>query len=115
MRRLAVAVAVTMAAAAQTAHAADLPDLPTIAESGLPGYEFSSWYGLMVPAGTARQIVNRFHAEVVRILSQPDFRQRLSNDGSEPIGSTPEQFAAFLASEISKWEKVARSNGMRFE
>lgn len=96
-------------------RAAILPELPTVAESGLPGYEFASWYGLMVPAGTARHIINRLHAEVVRALSQPDFRQRLSNDGGEPIGSTPEQFAAFLASEMSKWEKVARSSGMRIE
>ena len=96
-------------------RSAVLPDLPTIAESGLPGYEFSSWYGLMVPAATARPIVNKLHAEVVRALAQPDFRQRLALDGSEPIGSTPEQFAAFLAAEMGKWEKVARSSGLRIE
>ena len=96
-------------------RSAVLPDLPTIAESGLPGYDFSSWYGLMVPAATARPIVGRLHAEVVRALGQPDFRQRLALDGSEPIGSTPEQFAAFLAAEMGKWEKVARSSGLRIE
>ena len=96
-------------------RSAVLPDLPTIAESGVPGYDFSSWYGLMVPAATARPIVSRLHVEVVRALGQPDFRQRLALDGSEPIGSTPEQFAAFLAAEMSKWEKVARSSGLRIE
>jgi tripartite-type tricarboxylate transporter receptor subunit TctC len=96
-------------------RSAVVPELPTVAESGLPDYEFSSWYGLVVPSGTPRQIIDKLNAEIVRALSQPDFRQRLAKDGSEPIGSTPERFAAHLAAEMSKWEKVARGSGMRIE
>jgi len=96
-------------------RSAVMPDLPTIAESGLPGYDFSSWYGLVVPAGTPRPIIDRLNAEVVRALKQPDFRQRLAQDGSDPIGSTPARFAAHLAAEMAKWEKVARGSGMRIE
>lgn len=105
-----VALAVTTAQ-----RAAAMPELPTVTEAGLPGYDFSSWYGLMVPAATPRAIVDRLHAEVLRALAQADFRQRLAKDGSEPIGSTPEQFAAHLAAETAKWEKVARASGMRLE
>ena len=108
-RRLA-ALAVTTAR-----RASAMPELPTIAESGLPGYDFSSWYGLMVPAGTPRVIVNRLHGEVVQALSQADFRRRLAQEGSDPIGSTPAQFAAHLTAEIVKWEKAVRDSGMRVE
>ena len=105
----------TALAITSTQRSAIMPELPTIAESGLPNYDFSSWYGMMVPAGTPRPIVDRLNAEVVRALSQADFRQRLSEDGSDPIGSTPEQFAAHLGVEIAKWGKVAHSSGMRIE
>ena len=92
-----------------------LPDLPTIAESGVPGYEFTSWYGLTVPAGTPRWIVDRLNAEVVRVLQDSDFRQQLARDGSEARGTTPEEFGAFLAAEMKRWAAVVKSSGMRVE
>jgi tripartite-type tricarboxylate transporter receptor subunit TctC len=92
-----------------------LPDVPTIAEAGVPGYESVQWYGVLAPAGTAREIVTRLHAEIVRALAQPDVRERLAADGAEPVGSTPEQFAAFIKSEIDKWARVARAAGIHAE
>jgi tripartite-type tricarboxylate transporter receptor subunit TctC len=92
-----------------------LPDVPAIAESGLPGYEFSSWYGLTVPAGTPRPIIDRLNAEVLRVLKDPGFRQQLSSDGSEPLGTTPAEFGAFLSSEMKRWAAVVKSSGMRVE
>jgi tripartite-type tricarboxylate transporter receptor subunit TctC len=96
-------------------RAALLPDVPTVAESGLPGYEFSSWYGLTVPARTPRPIIDRLNAEVVRALNDPEFRQQLMRDGSEPLGTTPEEFAAFLSAEMKRWAAVVKSSGMRVE
>jgi len=108
-RRL-TALAVTTAA-----RSAALPELPTIAESGLPAYDFSSWYGLMVPAGTPGGIVRRLNADITQALNDPDFRARLAKDGSEPAGGSPERFAAHLASEMAKWAKVAKATGMKIE
>ncbi len=92
-----------------------LPDVPTIAESGVPGYEFTSWYGLTVPAGTPRWIVDRLNAEIVRSLKEPDFGQQLARDGSEPMGTTPEEFGKFLATEMTRWAAVVKSSGMKVE
>ena len=105
----------TILAITSARRSAVVPDLLTISESGLPGYDFSSWYGMMVPAGTPQPIINRLNAEALRTLDLTDFRQRLSNDGSDPMGSTPEQFRGHLAAEMAKWEKVARRSGMRIE
>jgi tripartite-type tricarboxylate transporter receptor subunit TctC len=92
-----------------------LPDVPTIAESGLAGYDSTQWYGVLAPAGTPRGIVARLHDEIVRALREPDVRQRLAADGAEPVGSSPEEFAAFIKSEIDKWAKVASAAGIRAE
>ena len=92
-----------------------LPDVPTIAESGLPGYDSTQWYGVLAPAGTLRGIVARLHDEIVRALRAPEVMQRLAADGAEPVGSSPEEFAAFIRSEIDKWAKVARAAGIRAE
>jgi tripartite-type tricarboxylate transporter receptor subunit TctC len=92
-----------------------LPDIPTIAEAGLPGYDSTQWYGVLAPAGTPHEIVARLHAEIVRALRLPDVRERLAADGAEAVGSTPEEFAAFIQSEIEKWTAVARSAGIRPE
>ena len=86
----------------------ELPQIPTIAESGLPGFEVIWWIGFFVPAGTPRPIVEKLNAESVRILQQPDTRERLANHGMMPGGGTPEELGAFLKSEIAKWAKVVR-------
>jgi len=92
-----------------------LPDVPTIAESGLQGYDSTQWYGVLAPAGTSRQIVARLHDEIVRALRTPEVMQRLAADGAEPVGSSPEEFAAFIKSEIDKWARVANAAGIRAE
>jgi len=92
-----------------------LPEVPTIAESGLPGYDSTQWYGVLAPAGTSRGIVVRLHDEIVRALRAPEVMQRLAADGAEPVGSSPEEFAAFIKSEIDKWARVASAAGIRAE
>jgi tripartite-type tricarboxylate transporter receptor subunit TctC len=96
-----------------------LPEVPTVAEagaeSGLSGYESVQWYGVLAPAGTPVEIVNRLNAEIVRALSAGDVRERLAADGAEPVGSTPAQFAAFIRAEIEKWARVAKAAGIKPE
>ena len=89
------------------------PDVPTIAEAGVPGYEASAWYGLMVPARTPPEIISRLHAESVKAFNRPDVKERLGATGLEPIGSTPEQFGAHIRSEIEKWGKIVKATGLR--
>jgi tripartite-type tricarboxylate transporter receptor subunit TctC len=89
-----------------------LPDVPTIAESGFPGYEISSWQGVFAPGGTPRDVVGKINGEVVRLLSVPEVRARISLEGADPVGSSPEAFAERVKSEIAKWSKVARSAGI---
>jgi tripartite-type tricarboxylate transporter receptor subunit TctC len=104
------AVAVTSSRRSQA-----LPESPTIAESGVPGYEASTWYGLLAPAHTPPAAINRLHGEVVRILADPALREKLVDQGFEPVGSSPEEFAATIKSEIAKWGKVIRDAGIRAE
>ena len=91
------------------------PELPTIAESGLPGYEASSWYGVLAPAGTPREIIARLNAELVKALEQPEVRASLLAEGAEPIGGTPEQFAAHISSEKERLGKLIREAKIRLE
>jgi tripartite-type tricarboxylate transporter receptor subunit TctC len=101
--------------AVTTSHRSQaLPELPTIAESGVPGYEAATWYGLLAPAGTPKAIVDRLHAEIVKILAT-DTRQRLAAQGFEPAGTTPAEFAGYIKSEIVKWRKVIKDAGIRPE
>jgi len=90
-------------------------NIPTIAEAGVPGYEAVQWYGLLAPAGTPREIVTKLHAGVVRALQNPDVRQRLLNDGAEPVGNSPEEFATYLRAETVKWAKVVQAAGIKPE
>ena len=92
-----------------------LPDLPTIAESGVPGYENSTWHGWLAPAGTPPAILNRLNAELVKGARAPDVAERLAPDGGEPVGSTPEQFARFIDNDMGRWSKIVKETGMRFE
>jgi tripartite-type tricarboxylate transporter receptor subunit TctC len=88
-----------------------MPDLPTVAESGLPGYDVVTWYGMLAPAGTPKDIVNRMNAEVIKILHTPEFKQRLTDISSEPGDTTPEQFAELIKSDTAKWSKVVKESG----
>ncbi len=90
-------------------------NIPTIAEAGVPGYEAVQWYGVLAPAATPRDIITKLHAGVVRALQNPDVRQRLLNDGAEPVGSSPEEFTAYLRAETAKWAKVIQAAGIKPE
>ena len=92
-----------------------VPDVPTIAESGLPGYEVINWYGVLAPAGTPRDIVAKLNGEIRRILSLPDVKERLAAQGAETITSTPQEFGAYIKSETEKWAKVVRFSGARID
>lgn len=91
-----------------------LPEVPAIAET-LPGYNASGWYGLVAPAATPKDIVTRLNVEVVRILRLPDVAERLASQGAEPIANTPEEFGAFIRSEIDKWAKLVKAANMKAE
>ena len=88
-------------------------DLPTFAETGLPGFEAIGWHGILVPAGTPREIVMRLNSEIVGVLRAPDIRTRFAEQGAEPVGNTPEQFLEFLKSDLTKWAKVIKAAGVR--
>jgi tripartite-type tricarboxylate transporter receptor subunit TctC len=85
------------------------PDLPTVAEAGVPGYAFETWYGLLAPAGTPEPIVSRLNAATVKIIAAPEFRQRFSGEGLEPLSSSPAEFSAYLKKEVEKWAKVIKA------
>jgi tripartite-type tricarboxylate transporter receptor subunit TctC len=89
------------------------PDLQTISEAGVSGYEAVTWYGLLVPAGTPKEVITRLHAEAVKTLGLPDIRKRLDASGFEAIGNTPEEYAAYTRNEIDKWAKVIKASGAR--
>jgi tripartite-type tricarboxylate transporter receptor subunit TctC len=91
------------------------PDIPTIAESGLPGYEATSWYGILAPARTPPQIVTRLHEVLVSVIGAPDMKDKLAAQGLDPVGNTPQQFAAVIKSEIAKWAKVVKASGAKPE
>jgi len=94
---------------------ASLPDLPTVAEAGVPGYDSGVWYGVLAPAGTPREIVMRLNGEIVRVLNLPDYRGLLVNNTIEPIGSPPEQLGQYIKSELVKWAKVVKDANVRVD
>ena len=102
-------------AVANGARSSAFPDVPTIAEAGVPGYEASAWYGLFAPAGTPPAIISKINAEMVDALNDPALRQRLQTLGAEPAGSSPEELAKMVRSEYEKWGKVVREAGIRIE
>lgn len=104
------ALAVTTAARLPT-----LPELPTVAESGLAGYETVTWFGFVAPAATPRDIVGKLNADTVKVLGQPEVRQQFATQGIDVLGGTPEQFAAYIRSEIVKWARVIKESGARAE
>ena len=92
-----------------------MPELPTVSESGLPGYEAASWYGVLAPAGTQRAIIDKLNREVVRIMQLPNVRERLIADGADPVGSSPEEFAAHIKRELARWAKVVKNAHIRVQ
>jgi len=92
-----------------------MPDLPTIEETGVKGYEAGSWYGLSAPAGTSKDVINRLHAETLKALKLPEVRDRLFNAGFEIVTSDPQQFAAFTKNEIQKWGKLVRAANLKVD
>ena len=104
------ALAVTTQKRSRTA-----PDIPTIAESGVPAYDANAWFGVFAPAGTPVTVINRLHSEIARIVNLPDIRDRFLALGAEPVGSTPEQFSAFYRKEVAKWAKVVKDSGAQID
>jgi tripartite-type tricarboxylate transporter receptor subunit TctC len=91
------------------------PDIPTVAESGVPGFEYVTWYGLFAPAGTPRDIVNRLNAQVVRMLADPELAKRFASQGAEPMSNTPEQLAQYRRAEFERWRKLIAEQKLRVE
>jgi len=91
------------------------PELPTIAESGLAGFDISTWFGIFAPAGTPREAVARLHAEFTRALAAPDVREKMLNLGAEPVGNTPAEFATFIRAEAEKYARVIKASGARVD
>ena len=96
-------------------HTPAAPGIPTIAESGIPGFSVTSWFGVAAPARTPRPIVDRLHAEFVRALHSPELNERIKGMGADPVGNTPEQYTAFMQDEIVKWGKVIKAAGIKGE
>jgi tripartite-type tricarboxylate transporter receptor subunit TctC len=92
-----------------------LPEVPTVAESVLPGYEAANWNGLVAPAGVPQELVMRYNADVVRVVTEPAIRDRLSASGFDPIGDTPAQFSAYLKTEFQRWATLIRSRSIKAE
>jgi len=96
-------------------RSASAPQLPTVEEAGVPGYEISGWYGVLAPAATPPAIIEKLNIAITRILRTPEMHRHLAVDGSEPVGSTPAQFGEHIRSEVAKWRRVIRELGIRAE
>lgn len=96
-------------------RSAIMPEVPTVAESGLPGFDALQWFGVYAPAGTPRDVITRLNADLVKILRLPDVRETLANLGAEVVGNTPEQFAEFQRADAAKWARVVKASGARID
>ncbi len=92
-----------------------VPELPTVAESGLPGFEVSVWFAVLAPAGTPRDVVNKLHGVLTRALHAPEVKERLASQGAQAVGNTPEEFTAQMRSDLVKWAKVVKDSGAKLE
>jgi tripartite-type tricarboxylate transporter receptor subunit TctC len=97
------------------ARAAATPEIPTVAEAALPGFEVTNWIGLFAPAHTSPEIVQRLNGEVTRIMQSPEVQARLLAEGARNTPNTPEQFGSFVKAEIAKWAPIVRASGARVE
>ncbi|WP_406624311.1 Bug family tripartite tricarboxylate transporter substrate binding protein [Acidovorax sp. SDU_ACID1] len=89
----------------------ELPDVPTIAEAGVPGYEATSWFGMFAPAATPKPVLDKLHAALVKVLGQAEVKKKIAEQGGDPVAETPAQFAAFIQAEAAKWGKVVKESG----
>ncbi|GAA4343408.1 tripartite tricarboxylate transporter substrate binding protein [Pigmentiphaga soli] len=96
-------------------RSAAVPDLPTVAEEGVPGFESAVWYGVLVPAATPKEIVARLHGAVVKAVQTPEFRDRLLREGSDVVGNTPEEFAAYIARDRERWAQIVKAGNIKVE
>jgi tripartite-type tricarboxylate transporter receptor subunit TctC len=94
---------------------APVPDIPTVAELGMPGFETGSWQGIVAPAGTPPEVVKKLHATVTAILATPEMKEKLISAGAEVRAQSPEQFGAFIRSERDRWAKVVKESGEKFD
>jgi tripartite-type tricarboxylate transporter receptor subunit TctC len=92
-----------------------LPDTPTVAEAGVPGFEVNVWFGMQAPAGTPKAVIDKLNRDIVTLLKEPEVVQRFRNQGVEVAASTPEQFGALVRSEITKWTQLIREANIRIE
>ena len=90
-----------------------MPELPTVSEAGVPGYEMAAWFGVLAPVATPKPVIATLHREIANILKQPEIRERFAKLGAEPVGNTPEEFDAFIKAEITKWAKVVKEAGIK--
>jgi tripartite-type tricarboxylate transporter receptor subunit TctC len=104
------------AIAVSTRHRSSaMPDVPTVAESGLPGFEVAVWQGILAPAGTPVPVVEKIHADIVAVLKRPEMKERMASQGADIIGSTPQEFASFMKADLMKWAKVVKDSGARVD
>jgi tripartite-type tricarboxylate transporter receptor subunit TctC len=96
-------------------RSAVMPDVPTIVEAGVPGYAFSAWYGVLIPAAAPKAIVATWNTAIVKALRSPDMADRIAREGADVIASSPTEFGAYLKTELAKWAKVVKDNGLKVE
>lgn len=106
---------VKVLAVSSAKRASNLPDIPSLDEAGVKGYDATLWTGMLAPAGTPKEIINRLHAEIAKVLALKEVNDALDKQGAEAQGSTPEQFAAYIKSELAKWAKVVKEAGIRID
>jgi tripartite-type tricarboxylate transporter receptor subunit TctC len=92
-----------------------LPDVPTVAEAGLPGFEVGSWYGFHAPSGTPKPIIDKLHVEMVRAMNTPELRDRFAAVGADTVANSPAQYGAFVEAELKKWGAVIKAAGVKAE
>ena len=96
-------------------RSAALPDVPTMDEEGYKGFDATSWFGLLAPVGTPKDIIAKVNSASVKAIAAPEMRERLAAQGADPVGNTPEQFAAFIKLELEKWAKIVKASGARVD
>jgi tripartite-type tricarboxylate transporter receptor subunit TctC len=92
-----------------------LPDIPTVNESGVPGFDLSTWWGLVAPAAVNREIIARLHAETVKVLREPGVKEKIAFAGADTVGNTPEEFAAFIRNERAKYARIVKEANIKLD